>query len=685
MVGTDGTVWIADAGRHQVLRLSPSGALSVVAGTGESGDSGDGNLATEARLKEPSGLASDGRGGLLIADRGSHRVRRVGPEGHIGPFAGTGKAGFSGDGGQAALAALRAPGPLLVDSQGVVWIADVGNGRVRRVALDGTITTVAGSGETRYTGNGGPADRALFTGLHSLVPRTDGSLLLVDDGDLRCLDANGTIRAYPWSLVGGTREVRLAATDGRGGLYAAGSRVDRIWHLNAEGEAVHVAGAGADTPGGDGGPALEASFKYVAGMAVDAQGRLCFTDRDAHVVRRIDADGTIRRIAGTGEAGYLGEGGPASAALLDTPTVLARDGDGGLIFWDGGNSRVRRIAPDGTLATVAGTGKGGRPYSGEGGPAAEATLPEVTALLAHPEGGFLLATSRRVLRVNREGTIDALVGTGKEGCTGDGGPAAEATLTRPTCLAWDAEGGLLIGDDGAGRIRRVAPDGTVSTLAGVADPLFTGDGGPALLASLPSIGGLALNGAGDLLVSDALHAVLREVSPAGIVSTLAWPSPGAAPSDTPTAPSGLALSPEGDLYVADPEGHCAWHRFPDGRLERCIGDGKAEDSGDGGPATQGRLLAPTALALGPDGSLLIADSEAGRVRKVVGSSTSAAPSGDVTGDAKVTISDALVLLRAVLGLVPTTPELLRSGDMNGNGRLDVQDAVAVLRLAAGLG
>ena len=327
-----GNLFIADTGNHRIRRVDPTGTITTVTGTGEYGFSGDGGPADQAQLDFPSGVAVDGAGNLFIADYGNHRIRRVDRAGTITTVAGTGRRGFSGDGGPADQAWLYSPHGVAVDGAGNLFIADQYNHRIRRVDPTGTITTVAGTGECCFGGDGGPADQAQLN------------------------DPDGV------------------AVDGAGNLFIADTDNHRIRRVDPTGTITTVAGTGRPGFSGDGGPADQALLRYPSGVAVDGAGNLFIADTSNGRIRRVDPAGTITTVAGGGEGaiGFIGDGGPADQARLGFTFGVAVDGAGNLFIADTGNHRIRKVDPAGTITTVAGTGE--CCYSGDGGPAVEAVL-----------------------------------------------------------------------------------------------------------------------------------------------------------------------------------------------------------------------------------------------------------------------------------------------------------------------
>ncbi len=319
------------------LLAQQSGTIQTVAGNGATTFSGDGGAATLSALNVPVDVFADRAGNIFIADQFNHRIRRVTPNGTISTVAGNGSAGYSGDGGLAMDAQLNTPTGVFVDAGGTMFIADVGNQRIRRVDLSGRgiITTVAGNGTKGYNGDG-------------IIPTTA-------------------------SLYNPVR----VAVDASGNILIADQSNHRIRRITPGGFITTIAGNGAGTPAsggfsGDGGQAIAASLNNPTALAVSGSGVIYFSDQFNHRIRRIALDGTIATVAGNGGAGFSGDGGPATGASLNFPGGLALDVAGNLYFSDDVNFRIRRVAIDGTIATIAGNGTAG--FSGDGGPATAASL-----------------------------------------------------------------------------------------------------------------------------------------------------------------------------------------------------------------------------------------------------------------------------------------------------------------------
>jgi uncharacterized protein (TIGR03437 family) len=300
-IDSSGNLYISDVDNLRIRRVTPAGIISTVAGNGLPGSSGDGGLAVNASLSSMLGLALDNAGNLYIADSGNRRVRKVTSAGIISTIAGTGVQGFSGDGGPATSALLNTPASVLF-SGGNLYISDSSNQRIRRVSSDGTITTIAGNGVTGFSGDGGPA--------------------------------TGAALAFPLGM----------AMDSLGNLYFADGNNNRVRRISPAGVITTVAGNGVGHFAGDQGAAISASLDVPEDVALDGAGNLFIADAGNNRVRKVDNSGIISTLAGVGDNGFSGDGGPASQAMLDFPWGLTTDATGSVYIADRVNNRVRVVS-----------------------------------------------------------------------------------------------------------------------------------------------------------------------------------------------------------------------------------------------------------------------------------------------------------------------------------------------------
>ncbi|MCG6895290.1 MAG: hypothetical protein LJE65_16940, partial [Desulfobacteraceae bacterium] len=302
--------------------------------------------------------------------------------------------------------------------------------------------------------------------------------------------------------------------DAEGNIYIARAGMDIVDKLDTQGNLVRVAGTGNPGFSGDGGPATRAELNYAHSVAVDATGNVFIADYYNNRIRKVDPDGIITTVAGNGSYGFSGDGGPAVDASLAGPIGVDVDPAGNLYIADNGNNRIRKVDPDGVITTVAGSGN--RDCGGDGGPALEASLASPRKISVDAEGNIFVICYHKVRKVNPEGIIDTVAGTRAAGYGGDGGPALEAQLTSPANIAVDDSGTLYIADGGNNRVRRVNPSGIITTVAGDGSDESTGDGGAATKAGVKRPWDVIPAPDGSLLViSDGR---IRQVAPTQAVS-----------------------------------------------------------------------------------------------------------------------------------------------------------------------
>jgi RHS repeat-associated protein len=282
-----------------------------------------------------------------------------------------------------------------------------------------------------------------------------------------------------------------------------------------------VAGTGSPGYSGDGAQAAGAAISGPHGIVVAPDGTAYFADELNQRVRMISPTGAITTIAGTGTAGFGGDGGPATAAMLNHPMGLALGPDGSLYIADSTNGRVRRVAPTGAISTYAGNGTLG--LSGDGGPAVQAELSGPHALAMGPNGALYITDSgnQTVRVVTADGVINRVAGTGTEGFSGNGGPGAAAQIADPLGITVAADGTVYVAEWGNNLIRAISPGGTISTFAGSTTSGYDGDGGPATSAALSNPHTVDLAADGSLYVSDEGNVCVRKISPDGIIQTVA--------------------------------------------------------------------------------------------------------------------------------------------------------------------
>jgi trimeric autotransporter adhesin len=577
-----GDIFIADSANNVVREVTPDGIIHTVAGNGlpgVPGSLGDFGPATQANLHTPSGVAVDDSGDLFIADSADNSIREVTPDGNISTFAGNGYPGYAGDTGAPFSAALWQPQDVAVASNGIIYIADTGNAVIRAVS-QGIINTVAGNTTVGYAGDGAAATSANLFEPFAVTVDTSGNFYIADLG-------NDVIR-------------KVTVTSG------STCTVGTTTVACPTGNISTVAGMGTlPSFSGDGSAATKANLEFPSGVVVDNQGNLYIADTGNRRIRKVNTSGTISTVAGNGLASYSGDLGPATAAQLNSPTGVGVDTSGNIYVADSLNGVVREVLQGGTIFSIG----GGTLVSPQG----VAVDSSGNAYIADPQ-------DNRVRKIGADGSFTVFAGNGTPGYSGDGGAATNAELNWPISVAVDQDGNVYIADFYNYRIRKVGIDGTITTVAGNGIQGYSGDGGPATLASINGSLGIAVDTAGNLYIADANNSRVREVTVDGIIQTIAGTGVpgytgdgGAAASAQIISPKGVVVDAMGSVYFVD--GTTLIRKIlPGGVITTIAGNGTQGYSGDGGVATQAQLNAPTGLWLDAAGNVYVADTGNNAVR-----------------------------------------------------------------------
>jgi sugar lactone lactonase YvrE len=561
-VDAAGNIYIADAGGARIRAINaksthtvtiamiqiPVDYIDAIAGgstvcTSPPHDAfGNGCPATQAELSQPAGVALDSSGNIYISDISHYEIRKVtASTGTISQFAGTGTAGYSGDGGPAISAELSSnPYRVAVDNAGNIYIADSASPRIRMVAAStGYISTIAGNG----TACGSPTASC-------------GDGMSATSAELN-FPVGVAVDNYRNIYIGDSFDNRVRA------VGASAQHVVLPAHLDID----RIAGNGNPGSAGDGGPATGAELNNPFGVAVDGSGNIYVADCNNNLIRKVNAStGIISTVAGNGTAGYSGDGGAATSAELNRPTGVAVDTVGNIYVADFQNNRIRKVTVStGKISTVAGTGAAG--YSGDGGAATSAKLylPQGVALDA---AGNIYIADNYNFRIRKvavsTGKISTVAGNGTGGESGDGGSATSAELAYPDAVALDAAGNIYIAEETGERIRKVtASTGKISTVAGNGTFGYAGDGGQATSAELFTPEGVALDSSGNIYIADEVNQRVRKVTVStGIITTVAGNGTSGYSGDGGAAinaelddPLGVALDAAGYIYISESTDH----------------------------------------------------------------------------------------------------------------------------------
>jgi sugar lactone lactonase YvrE len=585
----------------------------------------DGDLGVFLTLGDVTEVAvkPDGSGDLYVALPNYNRVYRINADRRVFHVAGT-ASGYSGDGGPARLARLNSPGPMVTDQDGTLYVADLGNRVIRKISPDGIITTHARALTSPPLSLALDAAKNLYVGqdrrITRIAPNGASTVVAGNGGGISTGDAGLATQAAV-GFVGGI------AVDPAGNIYLSDSPNRRVRKIT-NGIITTVAGAG-----------FRADFGQPRGLALDASGNLYIADYYTHQIWRMDPSGNFSLVAGNssgsfglGGGSFTGDGGPATLAALNSPLALGVDPNGNVYFADSGNRRIRKVeAPLGTITTVAGNGLSGFRF-GYG----------VHSIAVAATGDVYVAGNfTEIVKIRSDGQREVFAGGNGYGFSGDGEPAVLAMLADPRGFAIDRNGSLYFADAGNNRIRRVSPDGIITTVAGNGSLGFSGDGGPARQAALTFPDAVAVASDGTLYFGDNGNRRVRKVTPEGIITTIAgtgllgFNGDGPATSRTVSGAAAIVVTASGDVIFADRGLRRIRTITADGQLRTIAGTGGFGFNGDG-PAL-GRNVEPAGLVLDSDGVLYFSDINQNRIRKltpqgnvetIAGTSTLGGYSGD---------------------------------------------------------
>ncbi|MBU0465896.1 MAG: hypothetical protein KKD21_15810 [Proteobacteria bacterium] len=574
---SSGNLFIADAKRHKIYRVDVSGDITTFAGTGAAGNSGDGGLATLARLNEPRDVYKSSTGSVYIADAKNHKIRKVDASGNISTFAGTGTAGDSGDGGPATLARLNEPSSIAKGFN--LYIADTKNHKIRMVDASGNISTVAGTGAAGYSGDNDPAINAQL---------------------------NEPLGIYIGILY----------------LYIADSKNHRIRAFKFVNSKIYTAaGTGVGGYSGDGGPAVDANLNEPSDIYFDSSEYLFIADTKNHAIRQVTNYNVISTVAGTGDAGDSGDGAPATLAKLNEPRGILKDASNDLYIADTRNHKIRRVDFGDISTFIGGIG------DGDGGAALLARLDEPNGIFKDASENLYIADTmhHRIRMVDTSGNISTVAGTGEPGNVGNEGDLATAVeLNEPRGIFKDSSGNLYIADTKNHKIRRVDTSGNIWTFAGTGVAGHAGNEGDlATAVELNEPRGIFKDASGNLYIADTKNHKIRRVDTSGNIWTVAGTGDagntgdgGAATSAKLNKPYGIFRDTSGIFYIADTNNHKIRMVDTSGNISTVVGTGSSGDTGDGNLATLATLKAPVDVFVDHNQNIFIVDLDSKRIRVV---------------------------------------------------------------------
>jgi sugar lactone lactonase YvrE len=650
-VDSTGNFYIAAFNQNRVFKVSTTGTITVVAGSGAQGYSGDGVTggAGNASLYHPFAVAVDSTKNVYIADQYNCVIRKVDTTNTITTIAGiAGSCGYAGDSGKGTAAEIYYPQGVAVDSTGDLYIGDENNCVVRKVILStDIISTYAGNHTCGYSGDNGAATSAELNQVSGLAADSSGNLFIADTSNCvirEVVKSSGKIQTVAGNhTCGFSGDGALATSAEMNQVYAvtvSGTTVtfadynnQRIRQFTVGGNINTVAGNGTACSGtcGEGGSAVSAELYFPVGVATTSTGTIYIGDNDNYVVDDFTVGGALNRVAGNHSPSIETQysGAPATGVVINYPYGVANDSAGNIYVNDSHNFMVREdVKSTGLVNFFAGTGIAG--YLGDGAAATSAELNYNYGVAKDSLGNVYIADTNNCLvrKVNSAGTISTFAGlvvsaSPRCGYSGDGGPATSAELYYPYGVSVDSKNNVYIADYSNSVVRKVSTTGIITTIAGLPQISgYSGDGGPATSAMLYNPTATAVDPAGNVFIADYNNCRVREINAAtGIITTVAgngncsYSGDGVAIDNSVGYPQGVAVDANDNLFISEYYAHIRWVS-PNGVITTVGGNGTTGYSGDGGLATAAELYEPTGLALDAAGDVLIGDYGNFRVRSI---------------------------------------------------------------------
>ncbi len=607
-VDAAGTIYIADGGDHTIRKVTTGGIVTTLAGASGQAGSADGT-GNGARFTYPFAIAIDASGTLYVSDVGDHTIRKVTAGGTVTTVAGSAGVSGSTDGvGTAAL--FNYPQGVAVDALGNVYVSDTNNSTIRKISTTGAVTTFAGAIAQNGTADG-TGGSARFNYPAGITADVAGNIYVADNGNssIRRITSGGTVTTFAGQsgTSGSADGVGTAARfdhpvalslDAAGNLYVIDTSNQTVRKISTSTGAVSTLAGSAGLGGNAEGTGAAARFFYPFGIGVSAAGAVYVADTGNHSVRAVTAAGSVTTLAGkVGLAGIAD--GLGGEALFAYPAGLAVDGAGTVYVADHNNHTVRKITAIGGVTTLAGAAG---VYGSADGLGSAARFYGLSGVAVDTSGNVYVAdtTNNTIRKITAGGSVSTLAGTGGSAGSADGVGSA-ARFNAPQGIAVDSVGNVYVADTNNSTIRKITAGGSVSTLAGVAGQTGNADGAGAG-ARFNGPYAVAVDGAGNVYVSDFFNSTIRKITSSGTVSTLAGLAGKAGATDGIGAAArfnqayGLTVDGSGNAFVADTYNRAIRKVTADGTVSTLNG-------------ALSRFYYPQGIAVDTTGNLYIADGD----------------------------------------------------------------------------
>jgi hypothetical protein len=575
-----GNIFFTDGSYNCLRKISTSGIIFTIAGDSKFGSGGEGKKATETSLGSVNdNIIFDRNGNIYFSQdsAGVTQIKKVSSAGVLTTIAGNKQGGSTADNVKATEAKLNKISKLAIDSYGQIYFGDYLTYRIRKIDTLGIIRTVVGNGVKGYDGDGGLAISANINSITGL------------------------------------------AIDNKDNLYFSDANNYVIRKVTNSGIITTVAGNGTNGNSEEGSKATSAKLLSPYGIAVDSIGNIYFIDGNVYV-RKITSTGNIENIAGNGILGdATGDGGDAKKAQLGYPFEITIDKLGNLYF---GNKReIRKISSSGIISRYAGNGSVF--YSGDGGFATNAEMNQIEGISIDNYNNLFVVDENRIRKITSDGIITTIAGNGKQGFSGDGGLAIEASLNDPSDIIIDTLNNIYIAENN--RIRKVTPEGIISTYAGNGNNTYSGDEGLAINAGIGWPTRLTIDSNQNIYFTDNLNSVVRVISINGIIKTVAGTGIRATSSQSGDLaiktslfnPFAITLDNKNNIYFSDLGANIIRKVTKSNGIISTIAGTTNGYNSENGLATLAQLISPQAIALDSISNIYIGDNT--RLRKIINS------------------------------------------------------------------
>ena len=632
-VDATGNLYVADTNNHTIRKITAGGVVTTLVGSPGNSGSTDG-LGGAARFFGPSGVAVDATGNLYVADTANHTIRKITAAGVVTTLAGSPGVCGSTDGTGGA-ARFNSPVGLAVDGAGNLYVADTANNTIRKITAAGVVTTLAGSPGASGSADG-TGSAARFWNPQGVTVDGTGNVYVADTSNnmIRKVTAGGVTTMLAGStgfssnpdrppVVGSADGTGSAAqfyhpagvaVDGVGNLYVADTYNDTIRQVTAGGVVTTLAGSAGVTGSADG-TGSAARFNIPSGVAVDGAGNLYVADY-SNTIRRITAIGVVTTLAGS-VGGSGSSDGTGSAARFYSPSGVAVDGSGNAYVADTFNNTIRKITVAGVVTTLAGSPGASGSANGTGS-AARFNNPSGVAVDGAGNLYVCELFNHTIRKITAIGVVTTLAGIAGAAGSVDG-TGSNALFNYPTGVSVDRSGNIYVADSNNHTIRKVTAGGVVSTLAGSPGQWGSADG-TGSAARFHGPGGVAVDGSGNVYVSDYSNHTIRKITAAGAVTTLAG-SPGNSGSADGTGsaarfyyPADVAVDGTGNVYVADSNNHTIRKITAAGVVTTLAGSPGVFGSADG-TGSAARFYSPNGVAVDGAGNVYVGEGSNNTIRK----------------------------------------------------------------------